>query len=343
MQEQEAELKINHFITLKLINGKTKIYVDGKEFLMCKNIVLNIPRNLIETVETMDGLIDISEITKGDEYDIDPKTEFWVHSSNFQVWVENDYDTNLLEKNLAFPLLQKLSELGDQRAIGRFKEEIARRYLSGSHNTKLYLYNERFLEYLSQEELFLGMFPKEGSLLMDIIEHGKQSDLTYETVITLDEDKVRHRTADTERFLTLNLRRLHEIEFDLEGDAKSLELFRKFPDFTNLVGIILFLGEINEKNLKNQPNLESVNWINIHQYGYTTKSIIPDRLLNIFPNATHINIYCMNSENVNLRSLMSLKKLETLWLYSRSGFNENTNKILSSLEKKGVKIFRKNF
>ncbi len=179
MQEQEAELKINQYITLKLIKGKTKIYVGGREFLMCKNIVLNIPINLVETVETMDDLIEVSEITKGDEYDIDPKTEFWVHSSNFQVWVENDYDTNLLEKNLAFPLLQKLSELGDQRATGRLKEEIARRYLSGSHNTKQYLYNERYLDYLSQEELILGLHPKESNLLLDIIEHGKQSDLEF--------------------------------------------------------------------------------------------------------------------------------------------------------------------
>lgn len=113
MQEQEAELLINPYLSLKLINGKTKIYVGGEEFLICKSIVLNIPKNRIKSVETMDDLIDVSEITKGGEYDIDPKTEFWVHCSNFQVWEENDYNTDFLEKNLAFPLLKKLSELDD--------------------------------------------------------------------------------------------------------------------------------------------------------------------------------------------------------------------------------------
>lgn len=336
MREQEAELKINQYITLKLINGKTKIYLAGQEFLMCKKVVLNIPKNLINTINTMDDFMDASEITKGDEYNIDPKTEFWVHSSNFQVWVENDYDTSLLEKNLAFPLLKKLSELGDQRAKRCFKEEIARRYLTGSFNTKQYLTGERYLNYLSQEELILGLYPKESDLLLDIIERGKQSDLTYKTVLTLDEDKVRRRTAPTECFLTLHMKSLHEIEFDLGGDSISLKLFRKFTNFTNLFGIKLFLGKISGKNLENQPNLESVKWVNIYQYDYTT---IPAKLLTVFPNITLVNIYCMNSENLNLNSLVSLKKLKSLWLYSRNGFSDNINKILLSLEKKGVKIY----
>ena len=113
---------------------------EGEKFLICKNIVLDIPKNHVKNIKTMDDLIDISEITKGSEseFEITPLTEFWVHCSNFQVWDENDYDTSLLEKNLAFPLLKKLSELGDQRAIGCFKEEITRRYLTGSFNTKKY-------------------------------------------------------------------------------------------------------------------------------------------------------------------------------------------------------------
>lgn len=185
-----------------------------------------------------------------------------------------------------------------------------------------------------------GLHPKESDLLQAIIEHGKQSDITYETVITLDEDKVRHRTSDTERFITLNLRSLHEIEFDLEDDSKSLDIFRKFPDFAKLAGIILYLGKINGEDLENQPSLESVKWGQIHQYGYTTASTIPARLFTVFPNATHLNIYCTHSENVNLSSLMSLKKLESLWLFSRNDFNENANIIFDSLEKKGVKIYK---
>lgn len=203
--------------------------------------------------------------------------------------------------------------------------------------------NENYLDYLSQEELIFGLRPKESNLLLGIIEDGKQLDLTYEAVITLDEDKVRHRTADTERFFILHKRSLNVIEFDLDGDSKSLKFFRKFTNFTNLVGIRLFLGKLNGKNLENQPRLESVKWIEIHQYDYTNTSPIPARLLTIFPNVTSLNIYSTNPENINLNPILSLKKLENLWLYSRNAFNDNTNKMLILLKKKGVKIFRKFF
>jgi len=38
---------------------------------------------------------------------ITPEEEFWGHCSNLQTWVEHNYDTNILDDNLAFPLLKK--------------------------------------------------------------------------------------------------------------------------------------------------------------------------------------------------------------------------------------------
>ena len=347
------QYEINQYITLKLEKDKTVIYVNNDQFMTCKTLLMNIPReqiHLYSKLESIDDLIlaheSIEDLTRANQDDnnliISPKEEFWGHCSNMQAWFENNYDTRLLDSVLAFPLLKKLSELGDQQAIRCFKEEIARRYLTGSFNTKKYLTGERYLNYLSQEELILGLYPKESDLLLDIIELGKQSDLTYKTVMSFDEDKVRHRTAHTERFFTLHKRSLHEIEFDLGGDSKSLKFFRKFTNFTNLFGIELFLGKIkgkNLENLENQPSLESVKWANIYQYDYTTILAIPTKLLTVFPNVTSVNIKCINSENVNLNSLLSLKKLEKLALYSCNDFNENSNKILISLEKKGVKIY----
>ena len=37
--------RINNYITLKLIDGQTKIYIQEKEFLICKGIILNIPKD----------------------------------------------------------------------------------------------------------------------------------------------------------------------------------------------------------------------------------------------------------------------------------------------------------
>ena len=50
------------------------------------------------------------------EYTIPPEVEFWGHSSNLQTWYEYGYDLRLLHSNLAFPLLQKLTDIGDPLA-----------------------------------------------------------------------------------------------------------------------------------------------------------------------------------------------------------------------------------
>ena len=50
-------------------------------------------------------------------------------------------------------------------------DEIARRYVYGSYETKSYLKEEGLLDYLTKEELILsGLGFEEGSLLIDIME-----------------------------------------------------------------------------------------------------------------------------------------------------------------------------
>lgn len=73
--------------------------------------------------------------------------------SNLQVWVECEYDTRLLHRNIAFPLLEKLTEAGDPLAKKRFKEEIAKRYSSKNPTVIKFLELEGYLKYLSNEEM----------------------------------------------------------------------------------------------------------------------------------------------------------------------------------------------
>ena len=88
-----------------------------------------------------------------DDIKLSPEDEFRGHCSNLQAWIENDYDTRLIHYNLAFPLLKRLTEAGDLLAKKVFKEEIAKRYKSGFPSVVKYLEEERYLEYLSKEEL----------------------------------------------------------------------------------------------------------------------------------------------------------------------------------------------
>jgi hypothetical protein len=154
------EFTINEFLSLKLEGGKTNLYVNDRLFEQCKFLLIHIP---IEVTEDYDEIKSIDEAAgilgwtdegqEGVEYNIDPETEFWGHCSNLQAWYENDYDTQLLHSNLAFPLLKHLTDCGDPSAKKVFKEEIAKRIESGYLPVVLYLIEEKYLRYLSSEEL----------------------------------------------------------------------------------------------------------------------------------------------------------------------------------------------
>lgn len=178
VSQDKKEFVINSHLTLKLEEGKTKIFVDGEEFLICKAVILNIPKDKISEVRSMDDILEVSEIIEDEEeftkYSITPLTEFWVHCSNLQVWAENNYNADLLQTNLAFPLLKRLVDLGDIKAKRIFKEEIARRYAHGTYDTQNFLEFEEFLDYLTREELLVGGLSfEESSLLLDIIDFMK--------------------------------------------------------------------------------------------------------------------------------------------------------------------------
>ena len=116
---------------MKLEKGKTVIYVNEKKFLQCKYLLIEIPRNEIEYFEDIASIDEVSErLDHSLEKSINgkkltPEIEYWGHCSNLQTWVENLYDTTLLHSSLAFPLLKKLTDVGDPIASKVFKEEIS--------------------------------------------------------------------------------------------------------------------------------------------------------------------------------------------------------------------------
>lgn len=63
------------------------------------------------------------------------------------------YDTKLLHRNIAFPLLKKLTDVGDPLAKKVFKEEIAKRIDSRFNPTITFLVEEGYLDYLSSDYL----------------------------------------------------------------------------------------------------------------------------------------------------------------------------------------------
>ena len=156
----EKEFKVNEYIRLKLEDEKTNIYVKGELFRQCKFLLLTIPVDLIEDYDELQSIDEVAENLNNSMEEIDgkilgipPETEFWGHCSNLQVWHENNYNTKLISSNLAFPLLKRLTEVGDPLAKQVFKQEIAQRLDSGYLPVMVYLMINNYLKYISAEDV----------------------------------------------------------------------------------------------------------------------------------------------------------------------------------------------
>jgi len=151
---------VNDFLSLKLEGSATNIYVKGERFDQCKFLLLDIPVNEITALKDLESIDEAAERLdksmemekKSKKVQIAPEVEFWGHCSNLQVWAEHDYDTRLIHSNLAFPLLRKLTEVGDLFAKRVFKDEIAKRFESGCFTVILNLILGGFLDFLDDGE-----------------------------------------------------------------------------------------------------------------------------------------------------------------------------------------------
>ncbi|NVM54294.1 MAG: leucine-rich repeat domain-containing protein [Candidatus Helarchaeota archaeon] len=183
----EKEFKVNEYITLKLEEGKTNIYVKGQLFNQCKFLLLNIPVDKISSFDEIDSIDEAAEKMEKrphQNFEIPSETEFWGHCSNLQVWAEHDYDTRLLHRNIAFPLLKRLSDIGDVIARRVFKEEIIKRLLTGTKSVLIFL--KDYLQYIPRENL-IELFDDSQfySLIYDSVENSEdKSDFGYSFLST---------------------------------------------------------------------------------------------------------------------------------------------------------------
>jgi len=158
-EEDINHFKVNKFITLKLIQGKTLIFVDGERFDQCRYVLLvdplrNEDQEEIGSIDEAQAMYnnDLEEKITPEQLGISFEQEFWAHCSNLQAWYENNYDTRLLHSNISFPLLKKLTQVGDLKAKKVFKEEVAKRFVSGYFPVMVYLFREEYLDCLTPEE-----------------------------------------------------------------------------------------------------------------------------------------------------------------------------------------------
>lgn len=158
------DFKINDILTLKFEGGRTVIYVKNRPFRQCMYLLLDISANRVEKYDEIrsidEAAVNLSRKMERNHRLVPPETEFWGHCSNLQAWFDNDYDTRILHRNLAFPLLKALCDAGDLIARRKFKEEIAMRYATGHPTVVRFLTQNGYLHYLTEDEF--------ESILIDI-------------------------------------------------------------------------------------------------------------------------------------------------------------------------------
>ena len=333
------EFKINKYLSLKLENGKTNIYVNDRIFKNCRFLLLDIPvdeveefyeiESIDEAEEKLDHSLEPIGRYRHNSNIIPPETEFWAHCSNLQVWYENDYDTRLLHRYLAFSLLRKLANAGDLTAKKVFNEEIVKRFLSGHFAVMEYLFELDYLGKLGYEEYKYLLEQLEARGLNNfIIYEGRIIDLydpKYKSIrISPTSLKGIPKLADIQIDDILkikNLEKLTDIEI-LDISGHKITEIKGLENFTNLKKLWLNKNQISEiKGLNNLENLEDL-------------SLSENKISKIkgLESLTNLKELWLNGNQITeIKGLDNLENLEKLILYNNPIFEikglENLKKL----------------
>ncbi len=321
------EFEINKYLKLRLENGKTNIYINDELFTHCKYILLNIP---IEKVTSLDEITSLDEAIEQLDKTLErsnkiipPEVEFWGHCSNLQVWYENNYKTHLLHKDLAFPLLKKLTEVGEVKAKQVFKEEIAKRLESGSLEVIKFLVLEGYTNYLQYEEVILAILrPEEATTIFEL------NEIIEDIIKKLSEKMEFKEIPNIKLKLTINGEEREAFTFLVENGS-VVDIFIPGINDHSFKFYLVEIPEIigNLKNLKNitlngskiktLPNtlkkLTSLEKLNLSNNKF---QFIPDEIKNI-KSLKKLNFAWNRIQKIS-RSLKDLKNLEELDLESNA-------------------------
>lgn len=343
--------KINDFVTLKLENGDTIIYVKGKRFRQCKYLFLLLPSEAIDMeINSIDEASDFyskemepyeginGEPPQPEEFGLTPEEVFWGHCSNLQAWAEHSYDTRLLHSNLAFPLLKALNDAGDPLARKIYKEEVAKRYAFGGYNVKTFLEEEGYIaDLFTEDEAIRIQLTDENYHILRQISAESGTDFRYLS-------RIRMKTKNLQIIELAEIKGFPDSLRKLKNTLISLNVFNttgKIPDwigeFRKLKKLEIFFG----KHSGNESELpESIgNLINLEELalvGNIIKSLPSSignlknlKLLKLMQNCledlpdSFAHLYELRELNLSTNNikkfpkcLIALKNLESLNFYS---------------------------
>ncbi|MFW9896528.1 MAG: leucine-rich repeat domain-containing protein [Candidatus Thorarchaeota archaeon] len=336
---------VNTYLSLRLEDNKTNIYVEGELFQQCKFLLLDIAVDHvssfdnIESVDEAEVKLDLS-LEKGNDYSLMTyEDEFWGHCSNLQVWYENSYNTKLLHRNLAFPLLKRLTEAGDTLAKRVFTEEIAKRLESGYPSVVKYLIEEDYLKCLTTDQQISSILDdNDAEIIQELrmsLYHNFQFFWTYET-----DDCSSNLGVENKRITQIAIVDNEVVLPETIGKLTKLKIIwlincnlEKLPDsIGNLTSLELLV--LRNNNLVNIPdsigNLKSLERLELQ--GNKIEQL-PESIGNL----KDLKVLWLNHNKLKSlpNSLKNLKHLEKVGLYGN-----NLLKIPEFLKEKDFSTFR---
>lgn len=288
MLKRIKEFKINDYLDVVLDGVGVKVLVNNKLFRHCDKIPasLNLEHaTLIEDLPLYDKLEKSIKVEEGNYrqiFELIPREDFyWAQCSTLQVWVENQYTTNLLTDDFSFSLLKSLVDAGDISANQVFEKEIIKRLESDYKRSIYFLIENGYLKHLSENNL-----TKQVARLYDNLdfEDIRELDLTQRLKIlgnlasgsTNNQIKLRYISELKNAIQNGNARDVNTILwglYDGELNYKDLNLeelvdilqnievnYVKVQEIENLLTILEFHdfgdSEVNKKIIKNVLNKE---------------------------------------------------------------------------------------
>ena len=161
---KETDPEFKNFLDLAKFKYPLKNILLKSHFNVSKYITLRIEGNSIY-VYVKEKMVEFNVTHRNF---IGPKKEIWEEYSKLRVWCKNDYDTNLLRYDLAFPLLMSLLEAGDSVASRVFRKEIAKGLGRGDFFEMDYLIYWKYINYLPSKTL-IRIFSEANEKLAETI------------------------------------------------------------------------------------------------------------------------------------------------------------------------------
>ncbi len=326
----QKEFKVNDYITLKLEDEKTNIYVDGENFRQCKYLAFNIPVDQVGEFNDISSIDEMEQEDRAGEFidlDISPEEEFWGHCSNLQAWTEHGYDSCLLHRSVAFPLLKRLTEAGDPTVKKVFKREIVSRLRKGFPPVVKFLNKEGFLTYLNNGEIE-RMFPE-----CEFVEFKKKKFPVVYGILNLSNIKLDdiNKVKDISKLTSLEVLDLSENRLksipETIGNLTSLkELLiwdNQLESLPESIGNLASLQELNlaineiESLPESIGNLKSIKTLDLGGLKYVSCNVL-ESLPDSIGNLTSLqSLYLYRNQLKTLpESIGNLQSLKELDLYN---------------------------